>query len=616
MKKKIFFAAVTLAALASCTSDDFVGEKTSPETSNTPGAIQFASDAGKVTRATANTGTVAEMLDGQFKVYGVKNVKNASNQDVYSTVFPSYVAWNNSSLNATNSNPDAGDDSKGWEYVGPTSTTYGAASTPLVSEQTIKYWDYSAANYHFAAGSPVANFTFHTSDNDINSVDVIGLAGHIIPNSGTAITTNPVYIAEPVNVLPADYKKPVTFNFVRQQARVRVGIYETIPGYVIKEIKFYNHLGSPETTYPNNVILSSATENYFTGATEGTATVTYDWATPTYTFAYSTGLTRAQDWYGGKFLSTEPTDPTKPAVPAITSTAGANLFGSDNDMSSTDYYFTVLPTTSGTAAAPMILKCDYVLLSEKDGSGETITITGATAAIPAAFSKWEPNTSYTYLFKISDNTNGTSGTEGTSPEGLFPITFDAVTIAATDGAEVGTITTVATPAITTYQDGSVSSAGITYAHANGAIYITVNNNGTLATLSTDNTKLYTVDAGTTEADLVLTTKTKTPVTGGSDDALSVLGANETIQDITFESGKAAKFTPTANTTYALEHLTINQVTGLTVGTSVVTGYYTRSGSVGSYVYTKVTTPDTKAADGTDYFTVVTNYKIITVAPAA
>ena len=572
MKKKIFFAAVTLAALASCTSDDFVGEKTSPETSNTPGAIQFASDAGKVTRATANTGTVAEMLDGQFKVYGVKNVKNASNQDVYSTVFPSYVAWNNSSLNATNSNPDAGDDSKGWEYVGPTSTTYGAASTPLVSEQTIKYWDYSAANYHFAAGSPVANFTFHTSDNDINSVDVIGLAGHIIPNSGTAITTNPVYIAEPVNVLPADYKKPVTFNFVRQQARVRVGIYETIPGYVIKEIKFYNHLGSPETTYPNNVILSSATENYFTGATEGTATVTYDWATPTYTFAYSTGLTRAQDWYGGKFLSTEPTDPTKPAVPAITSTAGANLFGSDNDMSSTDYYFTVLPTTSGTAAAPMILKCDYVLLSEKDGSGETITITGATAAIPAAFSKWEPNTSYTYLFKISDNTNGYTGTSS-QPSGLYPITFDAVIVTEATGTEQGTITTVSTPSITTYQTGSVTTTGIEY-KTGTPINLTVQNNTTGSEMilydggaDIGGVQVYKLNAAIdaspapTEADMQISAPSGTDlfVLGSTNTTVSVTISGTTYQTVSLTADKYGYFTPTEAGFYAIQYLTTKAV---------------------------------------------------------
>ena len=103
MKKNLFLAALAFVALASCTSDEFVGENTSPTNGNTAGAISFGSNAGKITRATSNTGTVAEMLDGQFKVYGTKNVK-ANNADAYSTVFPSYVAW--SSTTVTTSNPD------------------------------------------------------------------------------------------------------------------------------------------------------------------------------------------------------------------------------------------------------------------------------------------------------------------------------------------------------------------------------------------------------------------------------------------------------------------------------------------------------------------------------
>ena len=202
----------------------------------------------------------------------------------------------------------------------------------------------------------------------------------------------------------------------------------------------------------------------------------------------------------------------------------------------------------------MILYVDYDLINT--ASGETIHVKGAKAVVPAAYMTWKPNYAYTYLFKISDNTNGTTGTEGTSPVGLFPITFDAVTVATTDGAEVGTITTISTPAITTYQEGSVSATGITYANANGPIYITVNTDGTLATL-TDKIKLYTVEAGTTEADLILTTKTKTEVTG--DAALSILSTAEEKQGISFAIGTTAKFTPLApvspatSTTYAVQY---------------------------------------------------------------
>ena len=119
------------------------------------------------------------------------------------------------------------------------------------------------------------------------------------------------------------------------------------------------------------------------------------------------------------------------------------LWGTDTDMSPNGY-FTVLPTPSATKAAPIIIKCDYTLNAD-DGSGETIKVTGATAAIPAAFSKWEVNTRYTYLFKISDKTNGTTGDPNNpkdDPAGLYPITFDAVVTEMTDKTQ-GTTTTVA-----------------------------------------------------------------------------------------------------------------------------------------------------------------------------
>lgn len=72
---------------------------------------------------------------------------------------------------------------------------------------------------------------------DIESATIEGLAGHITPNnSETALTTHPVYIADPKVVKQTDYKNAVQFSFKRQQAMVRVGIYETIPGYAITAI--------------------------------------------------------------------------------------------------------------------------------------------------------------------------------------------------------------------------------------------------------------------------------------------------------------------------------------------------------------------------------------------
>lgn len=438
MKKYLIFAASALA-LASCSSDDFLGENPG-NVQNATTAINFGGDAGKITRATSNEGDDHVKLGNEFKVYGVKKTN-----EKFVTVFNNYSVLYNENLTTSNTN--------NWEYV--------------KGNQTIKYWDYSASEYRFVAGSPINAFTYNidlenisTIGTVIKSATVTGLAGHIKANeAGPAIKTNPVYVAEPVIVPKANYNNPVTFNFIRQQSMVRVGFYETIPGYSVTNIKFYE--AGATTATSNNVILTSAKTDYFVGGSEVKGTINYDWTTPSYTYKYDdtddTGLIKSKNWYAGKLdvLATKSTD------------AVAKLYGTDKDMS-TAGYFTVLPTQAENAS-PILIKCDYTLTSD-DYSGEEIKVTGATAAIPAAFSKWETNTRYTYLFKISDNTNGYTGDDPTKA-GLFPITFDAV-VAKVEDKTQGTTTIVKTPSITTYQEGSVTNEGIEY-KPNKEIKVTV-----------------------------------------------------------------------------------------------------------------------------------------------
>ena len=564
--KRIYLIALVLAALTGCSDNDFVGDLEALNGATGVKAIAFESNATKITRATSNTGTVAQMLDGQFKVYGTKNVSST-----YSTVFPNYVAWNNSGLNATTSNPDGSDASNGWEYVGSSTTTYGSASTALGKDQTIKYWDYSAANYHFVAGSPVASFTYNITSNDIASATVTGLAGHITANpvsgEGTALTANPVYIAKPVTVLPANYNSAVTFEFVRQQARVRVGVYETIPGYKITNIQFYPYdVSDWGGTSSDNIILASTTADYFVGATNATATVTYTWTGegegvtyPYHTVAYTSDLTKAKNWYAGELNASGWVMATTSAESTV-----ATFFGTDKDMAETGY-FAVLPTPAEKEASPLLIKCDYTLEpvnNTTEGSTETITIHGATAAIPAAFSKWAPNTSYTYLFKISDNTNGKTN-PGKENVGLYPITFDAVAITE-NSLEMGYTTTVSTPTITTYQEGSVITDGIRYVPGK-AIYFTVQDKTTGALNSLNTTgntvgcvKVYWLGAtAKTEADLQTTAPTSelAEENPSGSTALDLPGSAWSHNGQSIASGNYGTFTPGDAGYYAIQYLT-------------------------------------------------------------
>ena len=218
---------------------------------------------------------------------------------------------------------------------------------------------------------------------------------------------------------------------------------------------------------------------------------------------------------------------------------------------STAGYFTVLPTQAENAS-PILIKCDYTLTSD-DGSGETIEVTGATAAIPKAYSKWDVNTRYTYLFKISDNTNGYTGDDPTKA-GLFPITFDAV-VAKVEDKTQGTTTIVKTPSITTYQDGSVTDKGIEYKPGKEIKVTVTNADGTEPTLnSTDNTAVgyvavYKLSKERTEADLQLDKVTKAEFT------------SDKKQDVTLATdNNSFTFTPNEAGFYAIQYLTTAEAT--------------------------------------------------------
>ena len=529
MKKYIFLAASALT-LASCSSDDFLGDTPGSTPTSANSAIKFDGNAGKISR-TSNTGSAADMLGNEFKIYGVKSGTEIGSG--YTPVFQNYLLWYDDANKNTTTNKN------GWEYVGGNGNHGPNNVVNLTSPQTIKFWDYASADYRFVAGAPSSAFTFNTKNDEkyIETATITGLGGHINANStGSGNTFNPIYVAEPKVVAKANYKELVQFNFVRQQSMVRVGIYETIPGYEITEINFYkqgeNGLVKEENNH--NIILTSAISEYFVGGNSVNGTINYNWAgtTPSYTFQYTGNYEKSKNWYAGALTN---------GVQAISSaeTAIDKLYGTDGDMDANNGYFIVMPTLASEASA-ILIKCDYTLKST-DGSNEEIHVKGATAAIPAAYSKWENNTRYTYLFKISENTNGTTG--GSNDQaGLYPITFDAAVTEITDKTE-GTTTTFTAPSITTYQEGSVVDNTIKYV-ANKKIDVTVteSTSGTKHNLSTTGSAVghiavYQFDAEITEAEVQVKGTTGAKNIAGSVDANNVF-----------------TFKPTAAGWYAIKYL--------------------------------------------------------------
>ena len=623
MNKKLILAAIACLALAGCSNEEYLGEFNPENTSQgIPNAINFSSVTPKMTRAEGEA--AAAVLGNSFKVYATKTVgstiSNVFSQMEYkaddaSLNIPYWVWYQSSTANTTTSN------TANWEYVG----TGGGVVTfeQNTPSQGIKYWDYSADHYDFVA------FKANKPNENTAAASITNITTNGFTVTGSAAQLATLYVADKKVITSTDYNKVVQFNFRSSGTKVRLGIYETIPGYFVRNVKFrpYTSGEGAEFIETTGTAKLSGKFNGSSFASYGVYTVTYDASgVAQFTLKTDPNLPINSNYFDfGTFAETDVN---------IGETSIAPTWASG----SSDYQG-VLPNTDNDNVDNMILKVDYELYDQN--SHETITVKGATAVVPAMYMKWNPNYAYTYLFKISDNTNGTTGpTEGTN-EGLYPITFDAVTIAAEDGFEQGTITTVSTPAITTYQVNSVvdedntenptlSEHGITYAHANGPIYITVNTDGTLATL-TDKIKLYTVAAGTSEADLMLTTKTKTEVTADAN-KISVLASQEIVQGITFAAGTTAKFTPAAPAaneevkTYAVEYEKEAAVveawpvaTGLNAG-DPTTGLYEQSGAgttESPYVYNP--TEDTTVQANKTYYThtpaspAVYQYKIIVVS---
>ena len=117
------------------------------------------------------------------------------------------------------------------------------------------------------------------------------------------------------------------------------------------------------------------------------------------------------------------------------------------------------------------------------------------------YAQWKPNYAYTYLFKISDNTSGWTSDLTDDPAGLYPITFDAIVLDSEDGTQ-STITTVHTPAITTYQKGHVYNDGNPNDdYKTGKdIYVMVQDADLKDNLNTKGA-LYTIDASSATVDV-------------------------------------------------------------------------------------------------------------------
>lgn len=474
---KYFLYAASVLALASCSSDDFLGENSGNGQNATNSVINFGGETGKITRAgDAKEGAAAELLGKNFVLVGFKGSATAAANTTYA--FDHYnVNYVDGTANTTESN------TANWEYVNQSMKVKGvdendekkgSLAQSGAKQQTIKYWDHSCASYDFIAfsmgkGYKAGETTTYAKPTAVNK-DNLKEAAYTL--TGDANTLSECYISDMKTVKEADYsKKAVAMSFRHLTSKVRIALYENVPGYVISDVKFYNvatgGTGSDQGTLFGKFNNKGTLTVYFptTGTDNADNATNADYNKAHVKFASTeTDATVPSKVFGKVNYNNQVEDQIKANQGYLSQTSTEPSYCGNTAKE----YLKVLPAEG--KSMPATLRIDYKLTAT-DGTGEVINVKGATATVPAEYTEWKPGYAYTYIFKIAQNTNGSTGGGST---GLTAISFDAVVLEDEQNGLQQTITTDSDPSITTYgfKDGKVTTDGDEY-KSETDIYATV-----------------------------------------------------------------------------------------------------------------------------------------------
>lgn len=584
---KFFIAAASALALASCSSDDFLGEIQGNEQNGATSAINFGGDTGKITRDPSTGKTAAELLENNFVVVGFKNnEKDAANNKVYA--FDHYnVNFKDDPAFSSESNR------AGWEYVNQDMTVKGtkpAASLAQsgVKQQTIKYWDHSCASYDFIAFSMGKGAASEYATPTHVDKDKLATAAYTL--SGNVNTLSECYISDMKTVEEKDYNTTsVSMSFRHLASKVRMALFETVPGYVISDVKFYDATSTTATANPEGTLIGKFNNSgtltvYF--PTTGTANATKeDYNKAHVKFTATEGENGVLNFkkFGAVNYKNQAEGTISEGTTYLSQNAAKPSYCGAG-------YQNVLPSEG--AASAITLRIDYKLTSV-DGSNETINVKGATATVPAEYTEWKSGYAYTYIFKISQDTNGSTGGDST---GLTAISFDAVVVDDEANGLQETITTVSDNSFTTYgyKDNKVTTNGNEYVNGTD-IYATV----------------YVPAAGETAAKTVAPQKLYTVTL--EDGATQTINEASVANALVKGTNDTAKKTWTV-TDYAGKKMVVTETTGVASEVTSVPAYSGHTLSVNALKWKGVVTdPATETYYAVEYDNgTKKSYKIVKV----
>ena len=570
--KYLIFAALAGMTFASCSNDEFIGDNSPTLIEESPGdAIQFSYTMQNATRADKYKygADAASKLSNRFVIYGTKHPsaedKTADNDKVVFNNFQ--IKWTANSATSTASN------TSDWEYAGLQSYD------PTPTKQSVKYWDYSAAGgYTFTAFS--STDISYPKNTTIDKIQVSKVTSdeNSLYNKGYSVkikdgaTLNNLYFSDRIAIPKTNFGGTVSFTFRNLGAKARFGFYETIAGYSVKIDKFYIDEDASTTAVPATApvvdfaAMNNPKTDGFYASLQNVKNIDNQTVNVTYydntdaTIENRVKVTNPDLGYDYTFKQGNGTG----LINTVLATSASNPTWA---VSTDNGYTPVIPFEGNTN--PLLVKLDFTLTSE-DGNGDEIHVRGARAIVPASCVQWKSNFAYTYIFKISDQTNGTTGDvdangDPVDTEGLKPITFDAIVVDVENQLQE-IITTVSTNSITTYAEGKIVNE-----YTNGKpVYAVVSDNDdttapehevitpTAIGEAAGNAQVYKLSKAATEAE-VLSKLNGSPMsftmTATTGTEAASIETTIPLSDSTTPAISNVKFTPSAAGTYAYVYTT-------------------------------------------------------------
>lgn len=444
--KKFFYLAVGVALMASCSSDFDLSEGGG----NAGGSdvIGFQMRTGNTSRATTGLQSAGHY---NFGVFGYK--KNDKVNPIMADYLVGYLdakGYQPETGSTVGDQPGIADGKSYWMYekmgYGQFTGTYAGETvnpnTPYASNnegQYLRYWDKSADHTCFYAYAPYVNtgatgktvtYVDGTPKGSSDDTYVLTIPNGTIKHGFDDPSTYEFMYAS-AKVLVGDYGHDVSLKFNRLNAKVNIKFWEDIEGYSVRLIDLtpaYGVAATPSIKEDGQgsygyklgkIYTKNGVKIKFNADAEFQSLKQYAGETTSDPLDFKTPTASL---IGENRVMATPSPSTYYAIPKG---SGANVLA-DGEL---NYSASGSAPATELAQTGLTFHVSYELIST---TGEKITVTDATVHVPKDYCNWEANKHYTYIFRITKNSNGSTGTTTPKPEdpevptvnALYPIVFD------------------------------------------------------------------------------------------------------------------------------------------------------------------------------------------------